>query len=508
MKKYLFYIAFLSVSLTACDSFLDEVPDNRLRLNDLEIISELVTNAYPNGSTVFLEWMTDNVGADPKNMQRRDMTLAYHWQDIEGEGQDTPTGFWSSAYTAIAHANQALEALDALETNDAGRKTAIRAEALACRAYAHFMLVNIFAASYDPAQAAQTPGVVIMEQPETSLLVTYERSSLQQCYDFIEKDLLEALQGVDDNSYQNSGKYHFTRNAILALMSRFYLFKKDYKNCMKYSTELLGTAYNPKYVRDYRTIYTGTNSEVMARKFTNPGLESNLLLLRKEALYGYMAFAGYRLNEEVIRQLVLTEQDARFIVTYNYGGSAAFIPKYERELVRKLSLTSSSGYPYTIEVALRAEEVLFNYLESCWYENDKTTVRKQLNEYIKGIYGNQVTYEILESTYARSYSGVSKDDLMLIILLDEKRREFVEEGLRWFDIRRHHIAVSHTDVNGATDILAADDPRKILQIPQVAVEYGGLQPNARQIEKNPTPILSTRKGWNRLVEHSVQTFKH
>ena len=55
------------VALSSCDSFLDETPDNRLRLNSYETIAELVTNAYPEGSGVFMEWMSDNVGADPKN---------------------------------------------------------------------------------------------------------------------------------------------------------------------------------------------------------------------------------------------------------------------------------------------------------------------------------------------------------------------------------------------------------------------------------------------------------
>lgn len=488
MKRYLFYTLLLTVILSSCNNFLDEVPDNRLRLNDLDIIAELVTNAYPSGSTVFLEWMTDNVAADPKNIQRRDMTQAFHWENVEGEGQDTPSGFWASAYTAIAHANQALIALDEIETNDIAKKNAIRAEALACRAYAHFMLVNIFAASYDENTAGQEPGVVIMEFPETNLLANYKRSSVQEVYDFIEKDLLEALEKVNDNYYQNSGKYHFTKNAILGLMSRFYLFKNDYKNCIRYSTQLLGDSYDSRFIRKYREIYTGTNAEVMARKFTSPNLESNLLLVRKEVLYGYMAYAGYRFNEDIIRQLVLTEQDSRFMVTYNYGGSAAFIPKYERALIRKLSLTSSSGYPYTIEVVLRSEEVFFNRLEAWWNENEMTLVRKHLNEYIKAVYGSGITYDMLEATYARSYPNASRDDLLQLVLLDEKRREFVEESIRWYDIKRHRIPIIHTDVNGYSDVLSADDPRKILQIPQVAIQFGGLEPNIRQGGITRTPF--------------------
>ena len=145
-----------------------------------------------------MEWMSDNVGADPKNIQRSEMTQAYNWQDVEQEGQDTPSFYWSGNYKAIAHANQALEALEEVKENNPGYKDAIRGEALACRAFAHFMLVSTFAKSYDPATAASDKGIVIMTKPEENLLATYERSSVQEVYDFVEKDLLEAIELVSD----------------------------------------------------------------------------------------------------------------------------------------------------------------------------------------------------------------------------------------------------------------------------------------------------------------------
>lgn len=200
----------------SCDSFLDETPDNRLRLDSYEKVAELLTNAYPNGSGVFMEWMSDNVGADPKNVQRLDMTQAYRWQNVELEGQDTPSFYWSSHYNAIAHANQALLALKEISEKNTERRNAIRGEALACRAFAHFMLVNVFAKTYDPQTAATDPGVVIMEKAEVTLLAQYKRSSVQEVYDFIEKDLLEAIDLASDRFLKNSGKYHFNRSAILA----------------------------------------------------------------------------------------------------------------------------------------------------------------------------------------------------------------------------------------------------------------------------------------------------
>lgn len=481
------------ITLSSCDSFLDETPDNRLRLDSYDKIAELVTNAYPGGSGIFMEWMSDNVGADPKNIQRKEITQAYTWLEVELEGQDTPSYYWSSNYEAIAHANQALLALGEIKEHNPAYEKAIRGEALACRAFAHFMLVNTFAKSYDPQTATSDKGVVIMEQPEVTLLAKYQRSSVQEVYNFIEKDLLEAITLVSDQYYKNSGKYHFNKAALLGFASRFFLFKKDYANAEKYATELLGTDYNSQMIRDYNQIYTGTSSEIMARKFTAPTLPSNLLLIRKDVLYAYKAYAGYRINQEIYKSLVLSKKDLRFSISYNYGGTAFLLPKFERELMRKTSITSSSGYPYTVEVAIRGEEVFFNRLEA-WAMQGTTKLAQfesQFNQYIRTVYDGTVDYATLFSNYKRFYPELTEDNVRLRMVLDEKRREFVEEGVRWFDICRHQIGVSHTDVQGATHILQPNDPRKILQIPPSAIIYGGLKPNEREITTEPKAHLTT-----------------
>ena len=47
---------------TSCDKYLDEVPDNRVALNNLDKASQLLTNAYSIAAYQFTDWMTDDVG--------------------------------------------------------------------------------------------------------------------------------------------------------------------------------------------------------------------------------------------------------------------------------------------------------------------------------------------------------------------------------------------------------------------------------------------------------------
>ena len=63
--------------------------------------------------------------------------------------------------------------------------------------------------------------------------------------------------------------------------------------------------------------------------------------------------------------------------------------------------------------------------------------------------------------------------------MEERTKEFMHEGLKWFDIKRFKIPVTHTLANGSTVTLEADDLRKVIQIPQAAIDVGGLTPNPR-----------------------------
>jgi len=50
------------VGLTACDKFLDKMPDNRAEINSPEKIRALLTSAYSTGTYLFFsEYMSDNV---------------------------------------------------------------------------------------------------------------------------------------------------------------------------------------------------------------------------------------------------------------------------------------------------------------------------------------------------------------------------------------------------------------------------------------------------------------
>jgi hypothetical protein len=481
MNRYIKLFLLLSALtvVSGCDKYLEETPDNRVDLDTPQKAAQLLTNAYSEAGYLFVEWMTDNVVFTTGTFKRPEFTQAYEWEEFTAIEQETPTYFWNSTYNAIAHSNEVLAVIDNLE-GDRQLKNAVKGEAYITRAYGHFMLVNLFSKHYNPATASQDPGVPYVLEPETEFIKDYDRGTVEDVYDEIEDDLEEGLELVDGSFYAASGKYHFTPNAALAFASRYYLFKGDWDNCIKYSSQMLGA--DPGiFVKDIAQLLVQTpNGDDFTRSYTSPNDASNLLMLRNITVF---PLAGYWPDQNLFFGLFNSNpwdtDDVRVSAEYplyQRGDNGLTQGKYEI-LFERTSLTSDVGNYYTILPAIRGEEVLLNRAESYVYKNQLTLALADLQVYISKRYsGNPpLTLPLLRSYYNTNNNQAAT----LSFILDERRKEFIHEGMRWFDIRRYQIPVTHRLENGASINLAADDNRKVLQIPQSAVDVAGLEQNPR-----------------------------
>lgn len=473
---------FSLLMLGSCDRFLEENPDNRVELDTPDKAAQLLTNAYSNAAYTFTEWMSDNVSYTFGTTKLPEHDQAYTWSEFTGIDQDTPSQFWTSTYDAVAHSNEVLAVIDAMP-GDRAYKKAIKGEALLTRAYGHFMLVNLFAKHYDPETADSDPGIPYVEEPETQFIKTYERQSVEEVYDKIEEDLLEGLELVDESYYANSGKYHFTRNAALAFASRFYLFKGDLDQCIEYSNELLGS--NPSiYVKNIPALLQERiNTEDYIRLYHSPNDDSNLLMMRQISNF-HLPYLGHWPTRPLYSQLFESNPyglvDERQDPAWVAGENGIAATKYEF-LFERTSLTSNVGYNYTIFLAFRGEEVLLNRAECYIRQNNVTAGLNDLLLLASRRYRDIPAITAAQLTQGlREYFGSGNDQLnAFVYLLEERQKEFIHEGMRWFDIRRFQLPVTHVLQDGTTITLDQEDNRKVLQIPQAAIDVGGLEPNPR-----------------------------
>ncbi|RZK66767.1 MAG: RagB/SusD family nutrient uptake outer membrane protein, partial [Pedobacter sp.] len=201
------------VSMQSCKKYLEKAPDNRAEINTVDKLSQLVGTAYPSADYLtFTEYSSDNVedkgvGIGSTNEA---IDLPYNWEDVVGDGTNTSTSYWNGCYGAIAAANQALEAIE--QQNFGAAALPYKGEALVARAYAHFMLVTLFAKTYEPGGANTSPGIPYVLAPETKVIQPYSRGTVQSTYDLIQKDLEEGLPLLATSAYKVP-KYHFTPQA-------------------------------------------------------------------------------------------------------------------------------------------------------------------------------------------------------------------------------------------------------------------------------------------------------
>ncbi len=482
MKRYSkIYLCLITlVIVSGCDKYLEETPDNRVELNTPQKAAQLLTNAYSGAGYLFTEWMSDNVTFTLGTFKQPEHNQLYEWKEPTSIEQDTPTNFWTSTYDAIAHANEVLAVIDDLP-GEKSLRDAVKGEAYLTRAYGHFMLVNLFAKHYDPETANQDLGIPYVLEPETEFVKKYTRSTVEDVYDYIEDDIEEGLDLVDASYYAGSGKYHFTPNAALAFASRFYLFKGDWDNCIKYSSQMLG-AEPAIFIKDIATLLAQTpNSDDFIRQYTSPNDPSNLLMIRN--VTNFPVNVGHWPDQPlffgIFNNNPMDADDIRVSAEfplYQRGEGGLTQGKFEF-LFERSSLTSDVGLYYTIISAFRGEEVLLNRAESYVFKNDLSLALADLQVYISRRYEGNPTLTLQQ---LRSYYGSNNNQFVtLSFILDERRKEFIHEGLRWFDIKRYQIPVRHFLENGTPIQLEGDDKRQVLQLPQAALDVGGLEENPR-----------------------------
>jgi tetratricopeptide (TPR) repeat protein len=483
------WLVFFLLGLSACNDFLDELPDNRVTLDNFDKASQLLTNAYSVSSEAFTDWMTDNAGYTRGVAIRLVHEAAFEWGEFidDPSEPDSPTFYWLESYNAIAHANEVLAVLDQIDATteeEIKHKNAIESEARLTRAYAHFMLVNLFSKHYDDNNSLTDLGVPYVDTPETVFIKTYKRNTVRQVYDRVEEDLLIGLELTDDSFFANSGKYHFNRNAALAFASRFYLFKGEYSQCIDYSTEMLGN--DPaSFVRDLTSEEFQEAEGVFAypQLYSSPELRSNLMLMRKISLVQRTDFGHgptSAIYDELFGSNPFGAADARENPAFVKGENGLFPSRYEN-LFERSSLNSNVGTPYHIALAFRGEELLINRAEAYAQQNNLTQALADLQVLMTRRYfdvSTQLTISMLRNYFGvGSNPFVSDQAVVLEFILLEKRKEFLAQGLRWFDIKRYEIAVEHVLGDGATVELKERDKRKVIQLPTSAVEVGGLIPN-------------------------------
>lgn len=492
MRKHIIYllVAGAITGMAGCKKYLETLPDNRTVVTTPEQVSQLLTTAYPGMNYLpFTEIMSDNAEdkgnatlyADPNTNAVNQQS--FKWQDVQFQDFDSPEAYFHSCYNAIAAANQALAFSSGPDSNNYKGQ---RGEALVARAYAHFMLVTLFAKAYDPTSAANDPGIPYVTSVEKQAFVTYERGTVQSVYDNIESDLNAGLPLIKDKLYGDASKFHFTQQAAHAFAARFYLFKRDYNQVINHATQVFGsTAAIPSLIRNWNGTSATSNPVGYSASalgyyglqaiYTKATENANILLREVRSIWGsYIAYYRYGYGNKVFAQIYTNPNvtGGYTAIGYNtYGATPQFynVPKFYES--HSDDITKS----YDVIPLLSMEEVLLNRAEAYARLGNYASAVADLNIWISRNIRNYTTANNISTAKAVAFYAPGTTDTTGALInstLFFKRVSYLHEGLRWFDILRLKLPVKHEYFTGGTDSLPPNDNRRMLQLPQEVVKAG------------------------------------
>lgn len=523
--KYKFQTIVAAVALlglTACNDYLDRLPDDRAQLNTPEQVQKLLESAYPDHAPNFLfEMSSDNVTDNGSQYYAQpNQDEMYRFQDVATHGNDDPYSLWTNLNSTVGTANEAIAALDELGGEKA--HPAEYAEARLCRAYCMYQLANIFCMAYDPTKAKEYLGLPYPTEPEKSINSFYTRGTLQELYDNISKDIEAALPNVSEG-YMTTPKYHFNKSAAYAFAARFNLMIHNYDKAIEYANVVLGT--NPVNVlRDYSLMANMSSANDIRNTYVKTSENANLLLITAYSING-RAMSSSSYYQRFNHSSDLTQFETFWSKgpwgsgsdnnTLIYAGllfgtdQCVYFPKV-REFWEVTNKMNDTGYPHIVFPAFSTDETLLVRAEAYALKKDYTHAISDMNTWIEthcyAKMGNRKRPTLTEENINTFMDGLRYAEVnptsnaqrsikktlhpqgftveagtqenIIQLILHMRRLETWGEGQRFIDLKRYGIEYAHSLDGEEAVIFKAGDLRGAIQIPE-EVRTAGLEANPR-----------------------------
>lgn len=405
MKKIIIALSLLAATagLNSCSEFLDQVPDNRTEIDNMDKVKALLVSAYPIRYPEFLEFRCDGIvdhGATLRGTQpgsNMDFIRAnFRWDDYPTiESSTDQQQFWFACYSAIASANHAIDAIEKLGY-PSGSESSL-AEARLCRAYNHFMLLTLFADFFDETGRTTNPGIPFVDEPEELVNKPYDRGTVASVLEKIKEDLAYGLRYVSTDYVQP--KFHFTLDAARMLAIRVALYERDYPTVINYASTLIDTP--TKFITmgknqldntdivlpaddDAALISVGTNlfnwidadynnSDEYGINFQRATNSNIILASEPYSMLGRITattfYTRYAYNESSFNSISgdnatgLSWDLPKFGSSSAPAGTPSFVPKFYEDF-KVTNINANTGMPYCRVALFRREEAILARAEA------------------------------------------------------------------------------------------------------------------------------------------------
>lgn len=333
-----------------------------------------------------------------------------------GKDWSTTHQNWSFYYNVILNCNKVLDNVDNFK-NEANYKN-IKGQAVTMRAWAYFYLARLYQQTY---KGNEDKLCVILRK--TGNYEPLPRSTVKECYEFIETELLKAVTLLDGVSRKH--KSHVNKNVAQGLLARVYLTQENWGKAAEYAEK------------------ARENNPLMAAKEYTTGFNN---IKNEEWIWGIEILTdeakGWRSHYTVITTNVLADGTELNYNKYDmyYAINEELYAKIDNNDIRKtLFNPTDKRFPYlhskwkikenfTGDFALmRGAEMYLIEAEAKSHIAGKEAEAKNLLKVLR-------ESRAIDIALVPNITATGKDLTDEILL--ERRIELWGEGFRWFDIKR------------------------------------------------------------------------
>ena len=501
--KYILSL-LLFLMLWGCENFLEKFPHDQLSdgtfwrdESDLQkgltacyasLYSEYFSGGHMDqGVRVYFDALVDN------------LYVAYYWGipdvtigSLNPTTSGLPTGYYSACFDLISRANIFLSKIE-LVNIDETKKVKFRAQARFLRAFAYHELVLNYG------------GVPLYESAATIEDASKGRSSKEEVYTLIHKDLDYAIANLTDESF----KGNVVKNSALGLKARVCLYSKDWSGAVENAQKVISSGKTSLY-SNYQAMFNkrqgNDNTEILfSVKFLADNLYHNFdIKLGKHGHYNvledlvddYLTINGLPIDKDLAYNpnALWENRDPRLQLSvfckpgesWAYNPTKGYVPYTEMGVTafrgkKGINLNIQAGYDTRSDqdvIHLRYADVLMMFAEA----------KNELGQFTKNEWDQSIRLIRARAGFtvanALNFPGGTQDELRQIIR-HERRIELAFEGLRYYDLLRWGT------IKEELESIQGENPQKkvynknkpLWPIPQTQIDY--YKANGVTFEQNP-----------------------
>ena len=443
-KRILYPVLAITILWSGCEKFLDEKPRRSLTVPETIEDFQALLDLYPTINTTDPPCAEISSGdfylseADIASRSEFERGM-YLWQkgNIYGE----TSAEWNNVYKPIYFANTVIEG-----ASKYGKATTawnnVRGQAHYLRARCYLQAAGIWALAFDGATADTDLGLPL--RLNTDFNEPSKRSTLRQTYTQIEKDLKMAIALLDP---QPIHVMRSSKAAAYGLLARSYLLMRNYQQASLYADSSLMLKHD---LEDFNLLNATLNY---------PFLQFNKEVLTFSNMAAPTALSTSR--AKIVPELMdmYTAADLRKSVYFrsNNNGTFHFRGSYSGTNALFSGVATNEIYLISAECKARLAKID----ESLAQLNQLLVTRYIKNQYVPITERNA--------------------EVLLNIILLERRKELVMRGMRWVDVKRlnkegRNIILKRT-YNGVEYVLQPNEARYALPLPEDVIALTGMPQN-------------------------------